>query len=158
MQNFLLLFMILILSSINTKTYAGNDIENDNHNNNNYLEQYFLELDINQNGRIDKKDIEKFSKKEFISMDINKDDILSRDEFFEYICKKNCTKKYCDCKNTLKIDDTEYIKEFWDTMDKNKDGKITFEEKLEADIENFFIMDINGDNIISREEVEAQLY
>ena len=36
--------------------------------------------------------------------------------------------------------------------------KITFEEKLDSDMENFFIMDLNGDSIISRDEVEAQLY
>ena len=52
----------------------------------------------------------------------------------------------------------QYIKEFWDVMDKNRDGKITFEEKLDSDMENFFIMDLNGDGIISRDEVEAQLY
>lgn len=156
MQKILLLIMALLLTTYNI--YAENDIENDSHNNNNYLEQYFLELDINKNGRIDKKDIEKFSKNEFNSMDINKDNILTKEEFFEYICKKNCTKKPCDCKNLLKIDDTEYIKEFWDVMDKNKDGKITFEEKLDSDMENFFIMDLNGDSIISRDEVEAQLY
>lgn len=156
MQKILLLIMALLLTTYNI--YAENDIENDSHNNNNYLEQYFLELDINKNGRIDKKDIEKFSKNEFNSMDMNKDNVLTKEEFFEYICKKNCTKKSCDCKNLLKIDDTEYIKEFWDVMDKNKDGKITFEEKLDSDMENFFIMDLNGDGIISRDEVEAQLY
>lgn len=151
------LLCIILFFLINTLC-AENDIENDDHNNNNYLEKYFLELDINKNGRIDKKDIEKFSKNEFNAMDVNKDNILTKEEFFEYICKKNCNKKYCNCGNIAKIDDTEYIKEFWDIMDKNKDNKITFEEKLETDMENFFIMDINGDGIISREEVEAQLY
>lgn len=154
----ILLYAFLIIFYIINFTYAESDIENDTHNNNIYLEQYFLELDINKNGQIDKKDIEKFSKNEFDKMDINNDNILTKEEFFLYICKNNCIKDYCNCTNITNIDDTEYIKEFWDKMDKDGNGKITFQEKLDSDIENFFIMDINGDGVISRSEAEAQLY
>ena len=154
----ILLHAFLSVFYIINFTYAESDIENDTHDNSIYLEQYFLELDINKNGQIDKKDIERFSKNEFNEMDKNNDNILTKKEFFTYICKNNCIKDYCNCTNIKNIDDTEYIKEFWDKMDKDGNGKITFQEKLNFDIENFLIMDINGDGVISRSEAEAQLY
>ena len=48
--------------------------------NNEFVIQFFNEVDINIDGVVDKNDIKKFSKKEFDIMDINKDEQITIDE------------------------------------------------------------------------------
>ena len=126
--------------------------------NNEFVIQFFNEVDINIDGVVDKNDIKKFSKKEFDIMDVNEDNIVSKNKFIQFICNKNCQQKKCNCSNVNNIDDKDEILEFWYKLDKNKDDTITYQEKLEYDLENFYIMDINKDGKITIDEVEAQLY
>ena len=91
-------------------------------------------------------------------MDVDKDNIVSKNEFIQFICNKNCQQEKCNCTNINNIDDKDEILEFWYKLDKNEDDTITYQEKLEYDLENFYIMDINKDGKITIDEVEAQLY
>lgn len=135
--------------------FLNNIYAEDNHE---FVIQFFNEVDINRDGVVDKSDIKKFSKKEFDIMDVNKDNIVSKDEFIQFICNKNCQQEKCNCTNINNIDDKDEILEFWYKLDKNEDDTITYQEKLEYDLENFYIMDINKDGKITIDEVEAQLY
>lgn len=135
--------------------FLNNIYAEDNHE---FVIQFFNEVDINRDGVVDKSDIKKFSKKEFDIMDVNKDNIVSKDEFIQFICNKNCQQAKCNCTNINNIDDKDEILEFWYKLDKNEDDTITYQEKLEYDLENFDIMDINKDGKITIDEVEAQLY
>ena len=135
--------------------FLNNIYAEDNHE---FVIQFFNEVDINRDGVVDKSDIKKFSKKEFDIMDVNKDNIVSKDEFIQFICNKNCQQEKCNCTNINNIDDKDEILEFWYKLDKNEDDTITYQEKLEYDLENFYIMDINKDEKITIDEVEAQLY
>lgn len=150
MKFFKISIMTLFVNLAIMYVYAGN--------NNEFINQFFAELDINNDSIIDKKDIKKFSKKEFNMMDKDEDKTVSKNEFFEFICNKNCQKEKCDCLNIDKINDAEYIIELWSKVDKNMNDIINYQEKLEYDLENFYIMDINNDDKITREEVEAELY
>ncbi len=126
--------------------------------NDDFVKQVFTELDMNRDGVIDKKDMQKFSKKEFNLMDKNKDGVVSKEEFFDFVCKKSCKQGNCECESHANKENLDYLKEYWDRIDKNGDGQITFQEKLNSDLDDFYSLDSNGDEKITKDEVEAQLY
>lgn len=126
--------------------------------NDDFVKQVFFELDINRDGIIDKNDIQKYSKKEFTLMDNDKDGIISKEEFFEFVCEKSCKQGNCECKSHANKENLDYLKEYWDRIDKNGDGQINFQEKLDGDLDNFYSLDANADGKITKEEIEAQLY
>lgn len=123
-----------------------------------FADQIFKELDVNKDGTIDKQDIEKFSRSEFNAMDKNKDKVVSKNEFFTFVCDKSCREGNCECKEYRDKENLDYLREYWKQIDKNSDGVITYEEKLEKDLESFYNLDINGDGKITREEIETQFY
>lgn len=123
-----------------------------------FADQIFKELDVNGDGTIDKKDIEKFSKREFHAMDKNGDRVVSKDEFFTFVCDKSCKEGNCECKEYKDKENLDYLREYWKQIDKNSDGVITYEEKLEKDLESFYNLDIDGNGKITREEIETQFY
>ena len=123
-----------------------------------FVNKIFAELDINKDGIINKKDIEKFFQREFILIDTNKDNTISKDEFFEFVCDKSCKSGNCECKDYENKEDLPYLKEYWSRMDSNKDGIISKDEKLKVDLDSFYSLDYNGDGKITRDEVEKQLY
>lgn len=143
---------IVFLIFISLTQLATADQEKD------FVDEIFRELDINKDGIIDKNDIQKFSKKEFDLMDTNKDGIISKKEFFTFVCDKNCNTGNCECKNYKNKADLDYMVEYWERIDRNSDGNIIFQEKLEADLDNFYSLDFDGNGKITRTEVEAQLY
>ncbi len=126
--------------------------------NDDFVKQVFTELDVNRDGIIDKNDIQKFSKKEFKLMDKNKDGVISKEEFFEFVCEKSCKQGNCECKSHANKENLDYLKEYWERTDKNGDGQITFQEKLDGDLDNFYSLDSNSNEKITKEEIEAQLY
>ncbi len=123
--------------------------------NDDFVNQFFKELDINKDGIIDKKDIQKYSKREFELMDTDKNGTVSQIEFFIFVCKKSCTESICNCDPNS---DFSYLQEYYDKVDSNMDGEITYQEKLDSDAEDFYNFDANHNGKITRDEVEAKLY
>ena len=123
--------------------------------NDGFVAQFFKELDINKDGIIDKRELQRHSKKEFNLMDTDKNNIISKREFFVFICKKSCTEADCKCEEAT---DFSEINEYFDIIDVNHDGEITYQEKLSSDTEEFHNFDANHDGKIKKEEVEAKLY
>ena len=126
--------------------------------NDDFAKRVFTELDMNHDGIIDKNDMQKFSKKEFNLMDKNKDGTVSKEEFFNFVCEKSCKQGNCECQNYTNKESLDYLEEYWDRIDKNDDGQITFQEKLSNDLDDFYNLDADGNGKITKEEIEAQLY
>ena len=116
------------------------------------------ELDVDKKGYANKKDIEVFSRKEFIAMDKNKNNLVSKEEFFEYVCDKSCKEGNCECKSYKNKQDLSYINEYWNRVDADGNGSINRQEKLANDMETFYNLDYDGNGKITKEEIEAQLY
>lgn len=123
-----------------------------------FVKQIFAELDINHDGIIDKNDVQKFSKKEFKLMDKNNNGIISKTEFFEFVCKKSCEHGNCECESHANKENLDYLSDYWNEIDKNKDNQITFQEKLETDLDNFYTLDTDANGKVTKDEVETQLY
>jgi Ca2+-binding EF-hand superfamily protein len=123
-----------------------------------FVEKVFKELDINRDNVIDKQDIEKFSEKEFKLIDTNKDSIITKNEFFDFVCTKSCNDGNCECRSYNNKEDLDYLKEYWDRIDTNNDGNISYQEKLNADLDSFYSLDSNNDGKLDKADIEKQLY
>ena len=142
--------VFVILLSLTSVSFAGEESE--------FAKKMMKELDIENKGYAIKKDMEVFSQKEFRAMDINSDGLVSADEFFEYVCEKSCQEGNCECKSYKNKKDIDYMKEYWNRVDKDASGTVTYQEKLESDMETFYGLDYDGDGKITKEEMEAQFY
>lgn len=145
-----ILILITIIFSITGISFAESNAD--------FSTRIFNELDMNKDKVIDKNDLQKFSKKEFDASDIDKNGLVSKNEFFEFVCKKSCDSGECECKNYKNKEELSYMKDFWDKTDSNKDGNITFAEKLEDDLNTFYSLDSNGDGKIVKEDLDAQFF
>lgn len=151
MKKFTFAFAIILTLMLTFQPLMADEISN-------FVDQVFEKLDINKDGIIDKKDIQKYSKSDFELMDTDKDGKISKNEFFEFVCNKSCNQGNCECKNYKNKEDLDYMADYWQRTDRNKDGYISFEEKFEADMDNFVSLDYNGDGKVTRDEVESQMY
>ncbi|MDD2840092.1 MAG: hypothetical protein PHY80_03105 [Rickettsiales bacterium] len=123
-----------------------------------FVKKVFDELDMNRDGSIDKKDIEKFSTKEFKLMDIDNNILISKNEFFNFVCTKSCNEGNCECKSYKNKENLEYLKEYWDRIDADGNGNITTQEKFNADMDSFYSLDSNNDGKLDSADIEKQLY
>ena len=92
----------------------------------------FKKIDINNDGKISKKEYMDAVTKNFDKIDKNKDGFLTKDE--------------------LKATDKIAVKKFMKEADTNKDGKISKEEFTGAAEKRFKFLDKNNDGFIDQKE------
>ena len=122
------------------------------------IDKTFEKLDVNKDKVIDETDISEASKNDFELSDKNNDGILSKDEFFERICNESCDNGECECKNYSNKEDLSYMKEYWNIIDSDKNGNISLQEKLQDDLNNFYLLDTDKDGKVYKEDLAAQFY
>lgn len=98
----------------------------------------FSRADANGDGRIDRQEFDQAVEKKFKTYDINNDGILDASEV------RNVQKAHKD---------TDVVGEF-ESMDANKDGKVTLEEFKALARERFKEYDLNYDGSMDRPELD----
>jgi hypothetical protein len=108
----------------------------------------FKSADLNNDGKISRREILHFTDLVFLSADTDGDDVLTVEEFLRwdpgYLFIAEQTGK------TLQLNTAK--REVYETMDINGDGRLEHDEFSTASLYDFYRADKNSDGVLSQEE------